>query len=355
MPRNMANSKELVYKDYLCLNKILDAQHRETEKEGRTPHHDEHFFIIIHQVFELWFKEIIFELKSIMKMLKDSVTFDFKDLFKVNERMTRIITIQKLLMEQLEVMETLQPASFIGFRSYLFPASGFQSYQFRILENMFGLKKEWRSEFGQQHYKDAHSEATVKDIEKSEKEDSFLSVMDTWLVKVFGQEPEADRFWRDFEKGVKDKIEDINKKYSSKATSADVRAKHEAEVAVWKSVIEKERHDQKFDTGDRRMSFGSWKGALLITYNRNKQEKYSLAYRFLNHVRDADSLFMKWRYHHVKMVHRMIGNKSGTGGTQSGYGYLKTTVGDEYQVFRDLFDFQGFLLEPDYLPQYSHD
>ncbi|XP_071840045.1 tryptophan 2,3-dioxygenase-like [Apostichopus japonicus] len=335
--------KILVYKDYLQLdNKILNAQDRESGRDGDPPHHDEMFFIIVHQVYELWFKSNIHDLRSVMDSLKN---VELVKLNRVNEKMTRMTSIMKICVDQLHTLETLNPAEFMGFRSYLFPASGFQSYQFRIFENTFGLKHKSRSEFGRQHYKQDHPKDILKQIDTSEEEKTFVDVLESWLAKVFREEPQSKVFWEKFEKGVKGTIEDIKSK--NKSPEEEQKA-----VAIWQSVIKKELHDKKIIDGHRKMSFDAWRGALMITYLRNRQEKYAVAHNFLNLVRDADNLLMKWRYHHVQMVHRQIGDKAGTGGTTSGYSYLKSTVGDQYRVFKDLFDFHGFLLEPKHLPDY---
>src|SRR5438128_106551 len=134
------------YHSYLELDKVLDAQHPRSAMVEKTAAHDEMLFIIMHQVYELWFKQIIHELHSISVMFADN-QMDEREISTAVSRLERIIEIQKLLIEQINVMETMTALDFLDFRNYLFPASGFQSLQFRIIENMLGLKSEARLQY----------------------------------------------------------------------------------------------------------------------------------------------------------------------------------------------------------------
>ena len=118
----------LYYSDYLELNKILSSQKRKTQdKENES--HDEMLFIIIHQAYELWFKQILFELKSIQTFFHQKYLSE-KELFCAFNRLNRIISIQKLLNQQISILDTMSPSDFLDFRNDLIPASGFQSKQF---------------------------------------------------------------------------------------------------------------------------------------------------------------------------------------------------------------------------------
>ncbi|MDQ3015641.1 MAG: tryptophan 2,3-dioxygenase, partial [Bacteroidota bacterium] len=119
------------YHAYLQLDKLLDAQHPRSAEVEKVSAHDEMLFIIMHQVYELWFKQVIHELGSISVMFEDN-RMDENEISTAVHRLERIVEIQKLLIEQISVMETLTAMDFLDFRQYLFPASGFQSLQFRI-------------------------------------------------------------------------------------------------------------------------------------------------------------------------------------------------------------------------------
>ena len=126
------------YGNYLQIDKLLDAQHTRSGDFGE-PAHEEMLFIIIHQVYELWFKQINHEVSSVMEMF-DNEQLDERNLGVVVGRLDRVLEILRLLIQQINVLETMTPLDFLDFRNLLFPASGFQSYQFRVLEVMLGLK-----------------------------------------------------------------------------------------------------------------------------------------------------------------------------------------------------------------------
>ena len=126
----------LYYREYLRLDKILDAQELESEKVGK-PAHDEMLFIITHQTYELWFKQIVFEFHEIIRILSEDVVED-KKMGRMLHLLARIKTIQRVLIEQIEVIETITPLDFLEFRDLLVPASGFQSIMFKRIEIMMG-------------------------------------------------------------------------------------------------------------------------------------------------------------------------------------------------------------------------
>ena len=130
-------SEPILYPDYLQLDKILNAQFPVSKKFGNMAH-DEHLFIVIHQAYELWFKQIIFELDSIIEILAKPIV-DERCLLVVVQRVQRVNLILKLLNDQIAILETMAPTDFIDFRGYLSTASGFQSLQFRLFENKLGL------------------------------------------------------------------------------------------------------------------------------------------------------------------------------------------------------------------------
>jgi tryptophan 2,3-dioxygenase len=133
----------LHYGTYLQLDKILNAQELESTKAGKTAH-DEHLFIVVHQVYELWFKQILVECESISEILSANPLPE-RDLITVLNRLNRCNSLWPILMNQIKVMETMTPMDFLEFRNLLYPASGFQSLQFRLLETILGLTEQQRS------------------------------------------------------------------------------------------------------------------------------------------------------------------------------------------------------------------
>src|SRR5262245_46741412 len=129
----MKKELPLHYMDYLQVDRLLSCQSRVSEKQGR-PAHDEMLFIVVHQAYELWFKQILFELDSILNLFRsDYVNEDEMGL--IIGRLYRITEIQKILIDQIRVLETMTPLDFLDFRDAITPASGFQSKQFRMLES----------------------------------------------------------------------------------------------------------------------------------------------------------------------------------------------------------------------------
>ena len=121
--------RELSYGAYLKVPELLELQKRLSEE------HDELLFIVAHQVYELWFKVVLFELEA----ARDRIDAD--DIFFARHYLQRVHVIEKLLVEQIEVLETMSPQDFLAFRWKLAPASGFQSVQFREIEFLSGLKE----------------------------------------------------------------------------------------------------------------------------------------------------------------------------------------------------------------------
>jgi len=121
--------RELSYGTYLKVPELLRLQ------QGLSQEHDELLFIVAHQVYELWFKVVLFELEAARERI------DADDLFFARHHLQRVHVIEQLLVEQIDVLETMSPQDFLAFRSKLAPASGFQSVQFREIEFLSGLKE----------------------------------------------------------------------------------------------------------------------------------------------------------------------------------------------------------------------
>jgi len=121
--------RELSYGTYLKVPELLRLQ------QGLSQEHDELLFIVAHQVYELWFKVVLFELEAARERI------DADDLFFARHHLQRVHVIEQLLVEQINVLETMSPQDFLAFRSKLAPASGFQSVQFREIEFLSGLKE----------------------------------------------------------------------------------------------------------------------------------------------------------------------------------------------------------------------
>ncbi len=243
---------ELTYASYLRLDTLLGLQ----ESRSTPPEHDEMLFIVIHQVYELWFKEMLHE---VAKVKRD---FTAGDLYGAIHTFKRLRMIMKTLVQQLDILETMTPMSFSAFRDRLDAASGFQSYQFRELEFVLGLK---RAEM----LKHAAGDVARAALEKRLLEPSliahfydFLALQGVAIPRELREKPAASR-------------------------------------------------DQANETIQH---------ALLRLYTTRPE----LAILFES-MTDLDEGFQEWKYRHVKLVERTIGNKRGTGGSL-GVEFLKQSL-----------------------------
>ena len=157
----------LYYSDYLQLDQLLASQQLASGVGGQ-PVHDEMLFIIVHQAYELWFKQILWELDEVARLLAPERVAETA-MLRIVARLDRITEIQKLLIEQISVLETMTPLDFLEFRNFLIPASGFQSVQFRLIENRLGVRPEDRLKLAGNPYTAALSEDDRRRVEEDRK------------------------------------------------------------------------------------------------------------------------------------------------------------------------------------------
>ncbi|MFQ5966929.1 MAG: tryptophan 2,3-dioxygenase family protein [Acidimicrobiia bacterium] len=345
----------LYYSDYLHLDKLLGAQDRESARKGE-PAHDEMLFIVVHQAYELWFKLVLFELESVIEIMDRSFVDD-DDMGRVVQRLRRIIEIQRLLQPQLDILETMTPLDFLDFRDHLVPASGFQSWQFRLIENRLGIRPERRIQIDGASYTSRLSAEHRALLEQSEQETSLFDVVESWLGRTpflhFGQFD----FWHEYRKAVEGMLaSDRAVITTNPSLSAEQR---EAQLAVFDSsaahfdtLFDADRYKELKDAGVRHLSHEAFLAALLINLYRD-EPILQLPFRLLQSLMDIDEGFTSWRHRHALMVSRMIGSKIGTGGT-SGFEYLRSTT-EQYNVFSDLFELSTFLLPRSGVPKLPPD
>jgi tryptophan 2,3-dioxygenase len=192
------DNKALYYADYLNLKEIINSQHPRSFEEGNTPAHDEMLFIIIHQAYELWFKQILFELSYVMKVFnKERINDNSEDLNLVRHRLQRIIKILELLVQQVSILDTMTPLDFLEFRNLLTPSSGFQSLQFRLIEATLGLQLSKRH--NHDYYKRVNDGGFIPEdfeaINKVEQGQTLLQQINQWLERMpFFK----DEYWQTF-------------------------------------------------------------------------------------------------------------------------------------------------------------
>ncbi|OXU19795.1 hypothetical protein TSAR_007490, partial [Trichomalopsis sarcophagae] len=258
-----------------------------------------------------------------------------------------------LLVDQVSILETMTPLDFMAFRDYLCPASGFQSLQFRLLENKLGVKQEHRVKYSQSYTRVfGRDPQAVEAIKRSEEEPSLSHLVQKWLARTPGLEKEDFDFWGKYKRAVEKMLEE--QRDQAKTQKKEEFRKHllsnvAAREAVFDSIFKESMHSALVSRGERRFSHAALQGAVMITLYRD-EPRFSQPHQILTALMDIDSLITKWRYNHVLMVQRMIGSQQlGTGGS-SGYQYLKTTLSDRYKVFVDLFNLSTFLIPRQLIP-----
>ena len=342
---------EVHYSDYLQLEKILHAQVPESEKLNQ-PAHDEMLFIIIHQAYELWFKQLLFEIDSVTAIMQmPSLNDNSPELQTVVHRLSRCTTIIKVLVHQIDIIETMTPMDFLDFRDMLRPASGFQSWQFKTLEAKLGLKYEHR--FGQQYYTSQLRQEQIDIIKKAEQEKSLLQSVNTWLERMPFFNEEAN--WKNFSSINNDKnlhpfwSEYRHRFHESLATAEKINESLFDDVFIQKNNTNGDAYTQ---INDRSLSATACRAAMFIMLYRG-YPILQLPFQLLNQLLEIDEQLSTWRYRHMSMVHRVIGTRIGTGGS-TGKEYLKAAL-DKHYIFKEVAQLTSFLIERKRLPQLSNE
>lgn len=244
----------VTYSTYLRLDDLLALQ--QPRSEG--PEHDEMLFIVIHQVYELWFKAVLHELDRVVAL------FRADESYRAQHTLKRILTILKVLVAQLDILETMTPLEFLTFRARLESSSGFQSNQFRQLEFALGAKRH------EALARYAEGTQGRRALERRYREPTLWDAFLNYLARE-GYPVPRSQLSRD----------------------------HTQPVAASPEIQD-----------------------ILVAVYRNDVKNSELCERLV----DLDEGIAEWRYRHVRMVERTIGTKPGTGGS-SGAAYLQTTVG----------------------------
>jgi tryptophan 2,3-dioxygenase len=304
---------------------------------------------VVHQTYELWFKQILHELDSVLALFRrDSV--DERSIGVAVARLQRMAEIQKLLIDQLRILETMTPLDFLDFRDFLVPASGFQSVQFRLIENKLGLPREQSAVEGGPA--PSRSPADQEALRESLTAPSLFVLVEKWLERTPFLELPGYEFWASYRAAVDAMLAADRQTIATNPTLSEAKKQVQlAELAVteeaFQALLDTTRHEQLRKEGRRRLSHRATQAALLIHLYRD-QPILHLPFRFLTVLVDIDELLSTWRYRHALMVHRMIGTKIGTGGS-SGHHYLLNTV-ERNKIFADFYNLSTFLISRSALP-----
>ena len=270
MNNDYGTNPPLSYNKYLRVPDLIGLQDCRSDPQ----HHDELLFITVHQAYELWFKQILHEIDAAIILMNED------RLAAAARTMRRVVEVEKLLVAQIHILETMTPISFLGFRDQLNPASGFQSMQFREIEFASGLKQEnLLNEFRDDDFARARLQGRLK----------APTLGDAFFAALRRRGLDAPAF------------ENSSDQERAKAYGKRTQA-----------VLE------------------------ILTHFEERGEEFQLEEALLEH----DEYFSLWRSHHIKMVERMVGTKRGTGGSE-GVGYLRTTL--EKKFFPELWEARTYL------------
>lgn len=339
-----SKTDELTFGSYLKLEKILSAQ-EPLSAATDNPAHDEMMYIIVHQAYELWFKLVLFELDSVIKILNSDFV-DERDISRCVSRFRRMSIIQELLSKQFDVLDTMTPLDFLDFRGHLATASGFQSMQFRLIENRMGMPSEQRLTYANMPYNACFKGQELAQVQASEKAPSLFSALNKWLERTPFVISAEFNFLEAFKVALATYLNPQNNNAASYggAQDADIFKNDPTLSALFdKNIYEKLRLD-----GKRRLSWEAFVAALFISLYRD-EPLLQLPFRLLYAVMDFDERWAIWRSQHALLVHKMLGRKTGTGGS-SGYDYLRNTI-EKHRVFVDLFDLSSYLMPKSALPK----
>ena len=271
MSDDYGKNAPLSYNKYLRVPELIDLQ----SCLSTPAQHDELLFITVHQAYELWFKQILHEIDAAIVLMKEDRATE------AAQALRRIVEIEKLLIAQIHILETMKPVSFLGFRDELNPASGFQSMQFREIEFSSGLK-------------------------------------DEKVLRAFAGDDFA--------------FQRLQARMNAPSLSETFFA------LLRRHGFDTPASESPRDAKERRSNFSKRQRALvkILTDEEQFYKEFQLAEGLIEH----DEYFSLWRSHHIKMVERMVGAKPGTGGSE-GVGYLRKTLDKKF--FPELWDARTFL------------
>lgn len=325
------------YGEYLQIDKILDAQTPWSGTPGGPDFaHDEMLFIIFHQTYELWFRQILFELGDVQTRFSNTVVDDH-DIQPIVARLNRIAEIFKVLERQIDVLETMTPQDFIDFRDALKSASGFQSLQFRLIETRLGLRREDRLSFNHGAYDRDYADTSKTAIQQAESLPSLHDLLDSWLARTPFIDDGDYKFWDAYRRAVHKMLDDKEQFFKTTLTGEGLTRELDGITRG------RQKFDNIFDSRDRvwRLSPKALQAALFITIYRTEPMLQGPA-KLLDLMMDIDSLMARWRFRHALMVQRMMGLSAGTGGS-SGHSYLMQTL-EKHRIFTDLFSLSTYLI-----------
>ena len=247
----------------------------------------------------------------------------------------------------------MTPMDFLEFRDLLNPASGFQSAQFRIIENSLGLKKENRLKFSRHNYKDFLSNPEKELVKKYEDTKSIFDLVENWLERTPFLESEEFNFWESYKTAIRQML-DHDMEIINENLNLDSEAKNE-QIENYKkiyknydSLFDETEYNKLISNNSKRLSQKASLAALFIMLYRD-EPILQAPFRLLTKLIDIDQSLNSWRYNHALLAQRMIGTKIGSGGS-SGSKYLTKTL-EKHSIFDDYANLSTYLIPKSALPE----
>ncbi len=340
------------YGSYLQLGSVLNAQRPPSYGKGSEPtrallHHDELTFIVVHQVFELWFKLMLHELSAARDCLGRASSEGARP-DRVAEReipdvvatVGRVNEILRIAIDHFRVIETMHPLAFLAFRDSISPASGFQSVQFREMEILAGLPEAHRERLGGGSYALHLNPSERERVTKRLGEMTLKNALLDWL----GRTPIEAAFPR-FAETFRDAFNTYSEEQAAFHAQNPVLTQAERDAASRRASVQRESlraylFDGTADELAARRAF-----VFITTYRDEPLLRWPST--LLDALVEFEQGFRMFRFRHARMVERMIGSRTGTGGSP-GLGYLEQTTA--YQIFGNLLEARNFLLARRYMP-----
>jgi tryptophan 2,3-dioxygenase len=339
------------YGDYLQLPELLSLQ---GENRGVSP--DEMHFIIVHQTFELWFKQVIRELTEVRDILNQNHVPE-DDIPRAVDHLRRTSEIFRLMGTQWTVVETITPQGFLAFRDGLGTASGFESYQMREFEILLGLLNEDRlhgmdpiETFRKLAEKSERDAAILARLEDAASKPSLFDSILRWVSRtpIMGSttgDEDDDAIVAAYVDSHLAAHEAIGKEAATRMSGYGASTSEQAAqrfAASHQAAIEYLRPDGKIDRARAGLLFiESYRELPLLTWPRT----------LIDAIVELEESMVKWRHAHARMVERIMGRRMGTGGT-SGVDYLDAT--SQYRIFKDLWAVRTILIKPQSRPTLSN-
>ncbi len=345
------------YWQYIRVEELLGLQGGAEGDESKLSN-DEVLFIVVHQVYELWFKLVIKELALARDLFHQNPVPDM-DMAKAVRSLKRITAIFEQAVSHFKVVETLTTRDYLAFRDGLIPASGFQSAQIREIEILLGLDDALRVPLGPDgSYKaalksdDGSASPALRRVEaRLAGGPSLRDVVYAWLARTPVSKEGPDAFLRGILAAHKSETENrlriAQEKMSPSPAELDVlRARYERELAFAEKFLLGE--DDPAIDAEARAHRMKVRAALVFLESHRELPRLAWPREVMDALIEMEQAMVLWRQRHARMVERVIGRRIGTGGS-SGVDYLDQTA-LRYRVFGDVWAVRTLLLRKAAIP-----